>query len=542
MSSLKANRGAIAAGHTLTAEAGAEMLRQGGNAFDAAIAAAFAACVVESSLTSLAGGGFLLAHTAAGENRLFDFFCQTPRSKDSGRFRDGDSFQVGSRTLRESLDFYPIHANFGDTVQEFHIGLGSMAVPGAIAGLLHVHQTLGRLPLELVVAPAQHWAVQGFDVDAFRAYSFEILAPILTATAAAQAIYAPQGNLLKAGDRLYMPDCATFLQNLVRHGGDWFYQGELAHAIAQDCQAQGGYLSLEDLQTYRVIEREPLSVVYGGDTILTNPPPSSGGTLIAFALHLLAQASTASTPHSSPRHVAVLREVMGLTNLARQQGYDDHLYRPSIAQEFLGPAHLAPYLKQLRTTLSQGGSRWGSTTHISAIDGEGNAASLTTSNGEGSAYIIPGTGIMMNNMLGEEDLSPQGFHQWPANQRMSSMMAPTIVLKDGKPHVVLGSGGSNRIRTAILQVISNVLDFGMDIETAVQAPRLHWERGALHLEPGYDREKIEALGIPGDDDCTWWQGHNMFFGGVHAVAVGSDGVLSGVGDGRRGGACVVVDG
>ncbi|MBD1873224.1 gamma-glutamyltransferase [Nodosilinea sp. FACHB-131] len=525
MSSLKPNRGAIAAGHALTAEAGAEMLRQGGNAFDAAIAAAFTACVVESSLTSLAGGGFLLAHTAAGDNRLFDFFCQTPRSQKTER----------------SPDFYPIHANFGDTTQEFHIGLGSMAVPGAIAGLLHVHQKLGRLPLEKIVAPAQHWATHGFEVDAFRAYSFKILAPILTATAAARAIYAPQGDLLTQGDRLYLPDFAAFLHDLVRYGADWFYQGDLAHAIAQDCQSHGGYLSLEDLQTYRVIERDPLSVAYGGDTILTNPPPSSGGTLIAFALHLLSQVSPACTPHSSPRHVAILRDVMGLTNLARQRGYDDHLYRPDIAEEFLSPAHLAPYLEQLRATLSQRGNRWGSTTHISAIDGEGNAASLTTSNGEGSACIIPGTGIMMNNMLGEEDLSPQGFHQWPPNQRMSSMMAPTIVLKDGKPHIVLGSGGSNRIRTAILQVVSNVLDFGMDIEAAVSAPRLHWERGALHLEPGYEQAAIAAQGITGDDVCTWWQAPSMFFGGVHAVAVDPDGTLSGIGDGRRGGAWVVVD-
>ncbi|MEA5447015.1 gamma-glutamyltransferase [Leptolyngbya sp. CCNP1308] len=525
MSIPKSNRGAVAAGHALTAEAGAEMLRQGGNAFDAAIAAAFTACVVESSLTSLAGGGFLLAHTAAGENRLFDFFCQTPRSKEIGR----------------SPDFYPIHANFGDTTQEFHIGLGSMAVPGAIAGLLHVHQKLGRLPLEQVVAPAQHWATQGFEVDAFRAYSFEILAPILTATAAARAIYAPQGDLLTQGDRLYLPDFAAFLDDLVRQGADLFYRGDLAHAIAQDCQAHGGYLTLEDLKTYQVVEREPLAVPYGSATLITNPPPSSGGTLIAFALHLLAQVSPALTDHSSPRHVAVLRAVMGLTNSARQKGYDDHLYRSDIAKEFLGSTHLAPYLAELQASLSQGGNKWGSTTHISVVDGEGNAASLTTSNGEGSAYIIPGTGIMMNNMLGEEDLSPQGFHQWPPNQRMSSMMAPTIVLKDGKPHVVLGSGGSNRIRTAILQVVSNVLDFGMDIETAVNAPRLHWERGALHLEPGYEQAAIAAQGITGDDVCTWWQARNMFFGGVHAVAVGSDGTLSSVGDSRRGGAWVVVD-
>ncbi len=149
---------------------------------------------------------------------------------------------------------------------------------------------------------------------------------------------------------------------------------------------------------------------------------------------------------------------------------------------------------------------------------------------------------MMNNMLGEEDLNPQGFHQWPTNQRMSSMMAPSLVLQDGKPRLVLGSGGSNRIRTAILQVVSNVLDFGMDIEAAVNAPRLHWERGALHLEPGYEQAAIAARGITGDDVCTWWQAPSMFFGGVHAVAVDPDGTLSGIGDGRRGGAWVVVDG
>jgi gamma-glutamyltranspeptidase / glutathione hydrolase len=526
MSNANATQGAIAAGHSLTAEAGAEMLRQGGNAFDAAIAAAFAACVTESALTSLAGGGFLLAHTAAGDSTLFDFFCQTPQAKANGG----------------SPDFYPIHANFGDTTQEFHIGLGAMAVPGAIAGLLEVHQKLGRLPLQTIVAPAQRWAIEGTVVEPFRAYCFQILEPILTATGAARAIYAPQGRLLAAGDRFLLPDFAIFLDALVSEGPGLFYRGEMARAIAADCQVRGGYLTLEDLHHYQVIEREPLAMPYGSATLLTNPPPSSGGTLIAFALALLAEANPALTPHCSPRHVAVLRQVMRQTNLARQQGYDDHLYRETIAAEFLGADHLKPYLSDLHDALRAGGNRWGSTTHISVVDGEGNAASLTTSNGEGSAYVIPGTGIMVNNMLGEEDLNPKGFHQWPINQRMSSMMAPTIVLQGDKPRLVLGSGGSNRIRTAILQVISNVLDFGLEIEAAVQAPRLHWERGALHLEPGYGREALDTLGIAEDDICTWWQSQNMFFGGVHAVAVGPDGTLSGVGDGRRGGACVMVAG
>ncbi|PSN12684.1 gamma-glutamyltransferase, partial [filamentous cyanobacterium CCP5] len=180
-------------------------------------------------------------------------------------------------------------------------------------------------------------------------------------------------------------------------------------------------------------------------------------------------------------------------------------------------------------------NKWGSTTHISVIDEEGNAASITSSNGEGSAYVIPGTQIMVNNMLGEEDLNPNGFHTWSPGQRMSSMMAPTILLEHNRPRLVLGSGGSNRIRTAILQVISNVIDFGMDLSEAVNCPRIHWERGVLHLEPGYDRSVLPSL-PPETDDWIWWQQPNMFFGGVHAVAVDESGRIDGAGDQRRGGA------
>lgn len=501
------------------------MLRQGGNAFDAAIAAAFTACVTESALTSLGGGGFLLAHTAAGHNRLFDFFCQTPQGKAGPG----------------SVDFFPIQANFGDTVQEFHVGMGSMAVPGTVAGLVEIHRQLGRLPLEAVVAPAQHWAIQGTVIEPFRAYCFRILEPILTATAAAAALYAPGGRLLQVGDRFSLPEFASLLTELVETGADLFYQGRLAQQLAADSAHQGGYLRLQDLQAYRVIERQPLAVPYGPHLLLTNPPPSSGGALIAFALDLLASLAPQGLEHGSPAHVAALVEVMRLTNLARQDGYDRHLYQADIAQRFLGDDHSAPYRQRLQAALGgKGVNKWGSTTHISAVDGEGNAVSMTTSNGEGSAYLLPGTGVMINNMLGEEDLNPQGFHQWPANQRISSMMAPTIVLTGGKPGLVLGSGGSNRIRTAILQVVSNVLDFGLDLETAVHAPRLHWERGALHLEPGYHRPSLETAGLTQGQDCTWWDQPNMFFGGVHAVAVTAAGDCTAVGDRRRNGACAIV--
>lgn len=515
-------RGVVAAGHPLTAAAGVAMLEQGGNAFDAAVAAVLAACVAESTLTSAAGGGFLLAHTAQGENVLFDFFCQTPAVKALGK----------------PPHFYPIQANFGDAVQEFHIGLGSMAVPGVLAGLLRVHQRLGQLPLDAIAEPALHYAQTGVDIDSFRAYCFDLLEPILMATPEARAIYAPQGHLLRQGERQRLPEFADFLKRVVKTGAASLYDGEIAQQITHDCAQMGGYLTLADLQSYQVIERSPLAVQYRGTTLLTNPPPSSGGTLIAFALKLLEQVELAALDPASPEYLDWLRAAMRLTNQARRDGYDANLYQTNIADWFLGEAHLAHYREQFHDlpVPSAGVNKWGSTTHVSVVDAAGNAASVTTSNGEGSSYVIPGTGVMVNNMLGEEDLNPQGFHQWQPGQRISSMMAPTLVLRQGRPQLVLGSGGSNRIRTAILQVILNKVDFGMPLEAAVSAPRIHWERGTLHLEPGFDSGGLAAAGVGAEDEQVWWQQTNMFFGGVHAVAVEPDGRLAGAGDARRGGA------
>jgi len=509
-------QGVVSAGHALTAAAGAEILRQGGNAFDAAIAAVMTAWVTESVLTSAGGGGFLLAHTSRGDNCLFDFFSQTPRRN-----------QLPGRP-----DFYPIYANFGDTVQEFHIGLGAMAVPGAVAGLLHVHDRLGRLPLAAIAAPAIHHARQGVTVNPFLAYVYELLEPILTATEAAKALYTYQGQLLKAGDTLRMPEFADTLKGIVEQGAAGFYEGAIAQQIDRDSRAAGGYLTLADLQQYRVIERQPLSLSYRDRTFLTNPPPSSGGTLIGFALKLLEQLDLSPTPFGSEHHLACLSQVMALTNAARRDGFDANLYDPQVTAAFLSQAHLQPYQEALRHRVN----RLGSTTHVSVIDAEGNAASVTTSNGEGSSYVIPQTGIMINNMLGEEDLHPHGFHQWTENQRISSMMAPTMILHHGKPQLVLGSGGSNRIRTAILQGIANVINFGLPLETAIAAPRIHWERGTLHLEPSPDLP-LEALqNLPDTTTVIPWQQQNMYFGGVHAVGVDDQGDFHGAGDARRGGA------
>ena len=527
--------GVVSAGHEKTAEAGRIILQAGGNAFDAAVAATLMACVVEPTLTSLGGGGFLLAHSASDrQDRLFDFFTQTPSARQSEWSAIAQS------------DFYPIEANFGDAVQEFHIGLASIAVPGVFAGLLKVHKKLGRLPLSVVAEPAVTCARDEVAVSNFQAYCYELLAPILVATAGAKAIYAPDGSILKAGDHLHLPLFADTLEHLASLGDvearRAFYEGEIAQKTVRECQENGGFLQLEDFQNYDVIERSPLSINYRGVQMLTNPPPSAGGSLIAFGLELLDQFDLEKMQPGSTDHVMLLSQVMRWTNEARRSHLDDALFSPSIAEKFISSELVEKYVQPLQALIGKGLNRWGSTTHISVIDGEGNAASVTTSNGEGSAYVVPGTQIMMNNMLGEEDLNPNGFNQWPTNQRMSSMMSPTIILKAGKPQLALGSGGSNRIRTAVLQVISNIVDFKMPLSAAVASARLHWENGVLHLEPGLDcdTDAFEQTQL-GTDRVLRWQQSNMFFGGVHSVGIDENGYLQGAGDSRRSGAVAKVN-
>lgn len=511
----KKTRGTIAAGNLKTAEAGVEIFQLGGNAFDAAVAAVLASFVAESTLTSAAGGGFLLAHTTDNQNILFDFFSQTPRRKST----------------KGKLDFYPILVNFGDALQEFHIGLGSMAVPGNVAGLFHVQQRLGRLPFSVVAEPAISYAKTGIKIDDFQFYCLTLLKQILTFSKEGCQIYAPDGELLQPGETLYMRDFANTLTYLAQQGPREFYEGEIAQKLVKDCQDYGGYLTLEDLKNYQVIERQPLVVNYRGNTFLTNPPPSSGGILIAFTLELLSKVNLADMGFGTPQHLQTLAQAMSLTNEARKDGYDRNLYQRDIAESFLSNEHLAPYEQQLIKIVN----KWGSTTHISVIDDEGNAASVTTTHGEGSSYIIPGTGIMVNNMLGEADLNPNGFHLWQEDVRISSMMAPTIVLKNNQPEIALGSGGSNRIRTAILQVISNIIDFKMSVDAAVNSPRIHWEDNVCNLEPGFNEEAIQEM-LSSPSQVVLWNKKNMFFGGVHTVMENAEGSISGAGDRRRNGA------
>ena len=490
----------VASGHPQVTETACAILRAGGNAFDAVVAAGFAAAVAEPALTSLGGGGFLLARTAQGQAVLFDFFVDTP-----GR---------GLPDAQRDPHFLPVTVRFPGCEQLFNIGLGSAATPGGLRGYLHVHRRLGRLPLREVLAPAIALARAGVTVNTQQAYFFELLIPILTLTAAGQALFAPEGSVLGAGEVYRNPDLAAFLETLPRDGDREFYEGALAQSVAAAMRAGGGLLTTADLAGYRVIEREPLAVDYRGYRLLTNPPPSFGGALLALSLRLLATRAVAEPGFGAPAHLALLAAVMQEVDHRRAEGY--------LSPTDLDPPGLAE--SQARVRSASGG-----TTQVSVCDGEGNAASMTISNGEGSGCIVPNTGIMLNNMMGEDDLHPDGFHASPPGLRVASMMAPSLLLAGDAVRLALGSGGSKRIRTALLQVISNIVDFQMNLPDAVEAPRLHWDGERIQIEPGFTGAALAAL------MARWpinlWPGFDVYFGGVHAAAVDGDGA----GDPRRGG-------
>lgn len=523
------NRGTVAAGHPATAEAGAAVLRMGGNAVDAAIAALTTAFIAEPALTSAGGGGFLLLCDRHGKSVLYDGFARMP----SGRMPDGCKPQLK-----------PVTIDFGDTVQTFHIGQGSVATPALPALLFHAHRQHGRLPLAEAMAPGIDAARNGIRLNRLQASLLCMLRPIVTDTAAASALHAPHGELIGEGDLFCNRALANTLELLLIEGIEEMYHGDLARAIVRACVPYG-VLGMDDMRAPQVSSRPPLATPLFDGTLLTNPPPSSGGLLLTYAARLFDQLKEkAAAP-------VLLAECLRAASMLRNhcnngECFDARIHQPDIALQILDHRVIQQagdaICDRLRDAGSAGeagpetGNRHGSTTHISIIDKDGMAVSLTSSNGEGSGIVVPDSGIHLNNMLGEEDINPLGFHALPPATPLSSMMAPSIFLRHGQPAMVLGSGGSNRLRGAILQVLLRHQRLHQDLEAAVHAPRLHNEAMRLECEPGYMndqlRESLLALGW----SIHEWQQQSVYFGGVHAIALDTRNRIQASGDPRRGGA------
>ncbi len=457
-------KGALAAGHPLTAEAGADVLRAGGNAVDACIAAAAVSWICESPLTGPGGGGFLLVHRAAeGRARLLDFFVALPE-----RAASPDEL-VG------------LVVDYGDSQQIFYTGPMSVAVPGAALGLWEAHVRWGSVPWAELIAPAIRLAREGVILNEAQAFLHRILDPLLRYSLEGDALYGPGRNLVE-GERLAMPELAKTLEQVAAEGAGCLYHGELAERIAAYVP-----ITLADLARYEVLEREPVAASYRGEQLWTCPSPSSGGRLLKVGLETLGDAE--------PTPLAVI-QAMEVLDAMRDEAL-------------------------------------GGTTHISAVDGNGDAASLSCSLGSSGGVVVPGTGIQLNNMLGETHL----VREDPPGARMASLMAPSLLLRDGVPRLVIGSAGSTRLHGAILQVLTNVAARGLELEEAVDAPRLHFEKGVVHCEDAAVADELEAAGYP----VVRWRQRNLFFGGVSAVEIREDGSLAAAGDPRRGGGAVVVE-
>jgi gamma-glutamyltranspeptidase / glutathione hydrolase len=457
-------KGALAAGHPLTAEAGAEVLRSGGNAVDACIAAAAVSWVCESPLTGLGGGGFLVVHEAReSRTRLLDFFVAVPERPAS------------PEELAELV------VDFGDTQQVFYTGPASVAVPGTALGLWEAHARWGSVPWDELYAQAVRLARDGVPLNEPQAYLHEILDPLLRYSPEGDALYGP-GRALGVGERFAAPELADTIERLAADGPGFLYRGDVAARLAEHVP-----ITLEDLARYEVIEREPLAARYRGGELRTNPPPASGGRLLAVGLEALGNAE--ATPFAIARAMEAQEDAR-------------HADDP------------------------------GGTTHISVVDGEGNAASLSCSLGSSSGIVVPGTGIHLNNMLGETHLS--GGER--PGERLRSLMTPSLLLAEERPRLVLGSAGSRRLHGAMLQVVANVAARGLDVREAVEAPRIHLEAGVVHCEDPATADELEEAGYA----VVRWRERNLFFGGVSAVEIRDDGSLAAAGDPRRGGAAVVV--
>lgn len=519
---MSGNRGVVAAGHPLAAEAGAEVLREGGNAVDAAICAVLTSFVCESQLTGFGAGGFMMVHEG-GEGTLVDFFVAA-----------GGADGIGRRA-----ELVPIPVYFDETPQIFSCGAASCGVPGNPAGIEYVHQRFGSLPLSRLAEPGIKLGRQGVTLTSAAAYIHEILHPILVSTPECAALYTPEGKQLVEGDVLRYPEMSDALERFAADGADPFYQGDVARTVCDWVRDRGGTLGMGDMEAYEPIERRPVRATFRGFDVLTNPPPSSGGILIGYSLGLLERLGERSG-------VEQLVAAIEAANARRSDDFHVGLHDDDYVREFLA-IDLNQVAERIRAGDWVGGrggaggpadpaDRLGSTTHIAVIDAQGNCASVTCSNGTGSGLLVPGTGVHVNNMLGEEDLNPQGFHRIPPGQRVSSMMSPSLALRDGEVVLGLGSAGSNRIRSAILQVVVRVLEQGMDAGEAVRAGRLHFEAGTVQAEPGVDEgglADLERRGVP----VIRWKRKNLYFGGAQAaVRDPSSGQLSAGGDPRRGGA------
>ena len=497
---------AAAAGTPYAAAAAAEVYRAGGNAADAAVAAAAAVGVTEPLMSSIGGGGFALVR---GPDRaeLIDYYDVMP-----GKDLPPSAFGAGGNPKTVTL-------KYGAGVQST-VGGASCAVPGALRGWDTLLARHGSLPLKEVLAPAVRLAREGFLLCKTSGLWFQVAEEVLALTDETRKNFYKNGRVYLEGEEIRFPELADTLEAVGDEGVDLFYEGRLAREISGYVRKMGGVISERDLAEYEPVVRDPMSVGYGLGEIYTNGPPSAGGATLAQMLQVVSGYDLPSMPGKD--YVRAMAGAMKYALQDREAEYLEGDQNAGVADRLTGEEYAKVQRKRI----------FGSphTSHLSCVDDSGLAVSITASMGYGSGLVVPGTGIPMNNSLGEPELNPKGFHALKPGQRLISSMSPTVVSSEEGGLISLGSPGASRIPTAILQTITNVLDFGMSLEEAVKAPRLHSEKDLFAYEKGTPDADLEPYGRVLD-----YEEPNMYFGGVNAVRRTPEGKFEAAADQRRSG-------
>lgn len=461
----------------------------GGNAVDSAIAASLVSMVTEPGIVSLGSGGFLTIWPPGGSPIVVDGYVEMP-----GRSVPADRIGGGVRH---------VHIDYGGGVNTT-VGHGSVGTPGTLAAFGTASERFGRLPWSELVQPALEQAIEGFPLPQasydYLKYSHERI--FGWSEESYEAIHTPEGRLCQVGDTIVIEGLAESLRLIAQQGPAAFYEGEIARLIVEDSLANGGLLGAEDLRAYRPVFREPLEVNIQDWAVATNPPPALGGAALAAMLLLMER---------SPPGTGRLENLEGLIQV--QGAVLDFRHRVLEVSDHVD-SDVERLLKAARRGDAEGLMDSPSTVHASAVDDSGMACAITASFGYGSGVMPPGTGIVMNNCLGEVELNPRGLHSWTPGTRLPSNMAPSAGRREDGAVLAIGSPGAGRITTAILQVLARFLYADYSLSEAVAAPRLHVEtvNGALRVayEEGLD---VGALPHP----SRHFDAMSMYFGGVGAA-------------------------
>ena len=529
-------RGMVVAAQPEAAEAGVEVLRQGGNAVDAAIACAFSQGVVDPQMCGIGGfGAMQICLPKRGVHTVLEFFARAPLSatpemwaeKFIGQSRDGFVF-----LLKDQCN---------------DIGYGSVGTPGNVAGYTEALARFGTMPLRDVMRPAIAQAHRGVMVRPYMHYYWTIdhggdgqvnvEDKLRFSETGRQVYFRSNGKLKRPGDILHNPDMARTLERIAEGGAEIFYRGEIARAIAADMEAQGGGITLEDLAAYRVREKAPCWGAYRGLRVASNPPPAGGGSLIEL-LHILGHFDLAALEHNSPEHLRILAEAMKWMTIDKDAHMGDPDFVDVPLDRLLSAEHSAALAARIRAGEKAAVPRAGEpqdppdTTVVCVVDSEGNAVSLTHTLGIPSGVITPGLGFMYNGCMSGFDPRPGRAASIAPGKGRASAMAPTLLFEGEAPSMVLGAPGGTFIVPALAQAISNVVDFGMSMADAVAAPRIVALSDTIDVSNRIPHGVSAALAAMGYPIARSYQSYA--FGAPHGVLI-RDGRCTGGADPQRDG-------